>query len=676
LLCPVAARASLTAAHHAAARAVGTARRGFHVGAASVSFTPPRFGALKRDPVNCVGPAEQKVYDGRRRFAFEDPYIDLHHVGHYSLGDPYVDCAHDGRWVGNTLGGGGNSPRFYDKVADQVGARAMVVSNGRRTIAVEAVDNEGLFNIYADRIRAKVAADGVHLSAINISSTHDESAPDTIGLGGVNELTSGVNPFFADYLVDRSAIAIERAYRRMQPARIRYVEALEPRNLLQCWSSYPFVDDQIMPTLQAVGRDGRAIVTMTSVSQHSETLGFNPSRKQSLWVSGDWPHFFRRTLQARFGGVGIELAGSVGSVETPQIWSQPVSRTPQKFVDASHPAGCRTTFVGRGREVPLGYHRETARLGQDLAGAVIAALGRRATWSRSHAIWAATTNVCMPLTNALFLAAASAGVFGGRPGYLPGCKVAAPTLPNGVTTGTSVLSPVGAFQIGDAGFLSLPGEVFPFTYLRGFLGPQDMPYPKFALPPWPMPYLKTRYRFFVGLSDDMAGYIFPKGNGVGVPGEYPTTNPSASDTDRFGCGHSDDSESTGSNAANLLGSALVRLLRAHYGTPERVSRGRYVLPSGRLSRDPLGSPASLNCSTHTRFRTAKHPATEVWLPGGRIVRPTAWLSLSGRPQPEPNRNTRGYICAGGRHRWINVFPPIPGAPKRISTGVSGTERAA
>ena len=51
-------------------------------------------------------------------------------------------------------------PRFYTRVADPVGARALVVGNGRTAIAVEVVDQEGLFNVYADRIRALVAEGG------------------------------------------------------------------------------------------------------------------------------------------------------------------------------------------------------------------------------------------------------------------------------------------------------------------------------------------------------------------------------------------------------------------------------------------------------------------------------------------------------------------------------------
>ena len=66
-------------------------------------------------------------YDGPRPFAFEEPYVDAQHDGHYDPGDPFVDCNRDGRWDGNLLGGGGNTPRFFDHVADPVTARAIVV---------------------------------------------------------------------------------------------------------------------------------------------------------------------------------------------------------------------------------------------------------------------------------------------------------------------------------------------------------------------------------------------------------------------------------------------------------------------------------------------------------------------------------------------------------------------
>ena len=658
------------------------------------SLPPPGF----TDPAACLAPPG---YTGRRLFAFEEPYVDQKGSGHYDLGDPFVDCNQDGRWDGNFLGGGSNAPRYYDRVADPVGARALVVSNGSRTIAVEVLDNEGAFNVYLQAIRDRVAATlppgaGLRAGDVYISSTHDESAPDSIGLYGVSPLTSSANPYWIAYMERQAAAAVVQAYAAMRPAVLTYAEALEPATFRQCWSSYPFVDDQLMPILQAIdARTHRAIATLTDVSQHAETLGFNGGaardpgapapttlEQEKTWISADWPYWFRRQLEHDAGGVGIEMAGSVGSNETPQVFPTQVSRTPQRFVDAGHPAGCRTTFTAdQSTMVPLGYYSEDVALGHQLATSVETALAH-GTRSASADLAGARADVCIQTTNLLFSAGGVAGVFSGRPAYAdPGCTVPAPLPPTGNTTATYIKTEVAGFRIGDGTFVSIPGEVFPFTYLRSFLGPQDMPCPDpsssgncgrpaspavscaqgdpYALPPWLMPHMHTPYRFIDGLGEDMVGYIFPCGNGVGVPGEYPASNPSADSTDRFGCGHSDDSESASSSAGSLLGAAAVGVLDHLGGSaqqPEDIQAGRYLLGNGTLSRDPLGGPGSIGCAVNRTF--AASTAVAVQLADGRRVVPAHWMSLSGRPQTAPDRNTRGWISGDGTRHWLDVFPDL------------------
>jgi hypothetical protein len=384
-------------------------------------------------------------------------------------------------------------------------------------------------------------------------------------------------------------------------------------------------------------------------------LGFNPDEAQKRWISADWIHFFRQRLEQRFGGVAIEMAGSVGSVETPEVFSKALSRIPQRFIDESHPAGCRTLFDPSGDPAPVGYDAETKSLGHALAHSVGRALASRGRPSRSNAIWGTSKSICVPLTNQLFLLGAHLGVFAARPGYSDNCTVRLPVAPDGRTSSNEVKSRVSAFRIGDGTFITVPGEVFPFTYLRSFMGPNDMPKPQYGLPPWPLRHMHTPFRFVDGLGEDMLGYIFPRGNGVGVPGEDPS-NPSADDTDRFGCGHSDDSEAASSQTGNIAGRALVQALDLHSTRPERLASGRYVLPDGARSRDPLGGP-EIKCDVDTEFKFAGR-AKAVWIPKrGRIV-PEAWMSLDGRRQQRPNRNTRGYFTKSGKRVWLDVFAPV------------------
>ena len=721
------------------ARGAGT----FSVGAATASITPycgpdgsPAANNCTPPPNGFVDPATAQCnavqlatlsqFTGKRLFAFEEPYADSNNNGHYDFGEPFLDCNNDGRWDGNFIGGGSNAPRFYDFVADTVSARAFVVSNGTKTLAVEVLDNEGAFNVYLAAIRNLVNQQlphGATLDASNvfISSTHDESAPDSIGLYGVTPATSSTNPYEVGFMEQQAAGAVVAAYTNMQPANITYGEAIEPANLRQCWSSYPFIDDQLMPALRAVSMTGQTILTLADVSQHAETLGFNggpatdPSAPTALkptleqekdWLSADWPYWFRQHLESTFGGVAIEMAGSVGSNETPQIFPAAVSRTPQQFVDASHPAGCRTTFLAdASTATSLGYFSETKQLGEQLAQAVEGVVNPGAA-STTNDVSASRAPVCFQVTNALFDVAGIAGVFSDRPGYAdPNCTQAIPVPPTGNTIATYLRSDVAAFRIGDGTFVSIPGEVFPFTYLRGFVGPEDMPCPDpntagncgrpasptvtcaqgnpYSLPPWLMPHMHTAYRFIDGLGEDMIGYIFPCGNGVGVPGEYPLSNPNADSTDRFGCGHSDDSESASSDASNGIGAAAAAVLDTLGGTPqppEDIEAGRYVLPGGVLSRNPLGTPDTIGCTTNTVF-SASGPASAVKLESGSLITPFEWMSLSGRPQTIPDRNTRGWVDADGTRHWLDVFssgtepvatPEAPMAALLLLMGVPGT----
>ena len=92
--------------------------------------------------------------------------------------------------------------------------------------------------------------------------------------------------------------------------------------------------------------------------------------------------------------------------------------------------------------------------------------------------------------------------------------------------------------------------------------------------------LSQPYRFVEGLGEDMVGYLFPKTNAVGVPRSLD----GADDTDRFGCGHSDDGEAAADDAGGIVARHLAALLPA---TP-RLDRAR---PLRVDRRHPAPQPA-------------------------------------------------------------------------------------
>lgn len=683
------------------------AHAGFRVGAAVADMTPPAF-----DPASHEPPIDAPGFDGPRRWDFEEPYVDVNGDGYWDPGEPYVDENHNGRYDGIFLGGGGGrDAKPPTKVADPVTARAFVVDDGSRRIAVEVLDVIGMFNSDLEKIRAAVRAslgDG-GLDEIFISSTHDESAPDVIGLWGPGLLapvgngigSSGVNDYWMDFAIERAAQAVVAAYRVREPATIRFAETTQPENFLTCWSSYPYVRASKIPILQALSTaTGKALITLVNYGIHAETLGFNRGAvaEQQYWISADWPYWMRRRLEDRFGGTAIQMAGAVGSVETPKVFpGGTVSAVPTGQYEAGHPAGCRTVFATGGDAVPVGYFDETRVIGEAVADRAIAALQTSAVPSSSEEIRFERRRFFAPISNDLFVAAAFGQSFPRRPAYVAGVEVPQPSQmaadPAGTLLGLDAPSPnagttevkteVAVYAIGDGQFITTPGEHFPIGLIRGFQGPEDMPFPDDPISDFVTAHMTGKFRFIEGLGEDMIGYLFPKANAVGVPGERPLEPMAAiqhqdataavPNTDRFGCSHSDDSEAASGDAGDIVSAALVDILDGFGPNRDRVLAGRWIWPDGSLHRNPLGD-GTLGCSGAFKvFSPAPGAPLGVVVRDGDRLRRFALPGspLAGEPADglvdyagvaqggSPTVDTRGIVLADGARIFVDVYPDWP-----------------
>src|SRR6266571_784312 len=138
------------------------------IGAAKVDTTPPVFDAAQDlqdfpevDParqINC----SRFVYNGPRLWRFEEPYQDTDGSGDFSYpasGDPgtapapepFCDYNHNGRWDGIYLSGG--SDHHAKAVHDPIDARAVAFSDGSKTVVVESVVAQGIFENYIREAR-------------------------------------------------------------------------------------------------------------------------------------------------------------------------------------------------------------------------------------------------------------------------------------------------------------------------------------------------------------------------------------------------------------------------------------------------------------------------------------------------------------------------------------------
>ncbi len=718
------------------------AQSSYTVGAASVSIAPRYYphGAPFPSPVprSCVvatpaGTTPQKYFNGIRYFAFEDPY----HVAPGSPADEFDPSASGGagepfckldakpfrvpeyghvidpskHYEGIFLAGGNGLDRTAKAIiaGDTLGAQAIVFGHGSTRVALVEIDSIGTFNADYQRIRNLVARQrpGLRGMKIVISSTHNESAPDPIGIWGPTQFTTGVNHLFISWEVARVAGAIEHAADHMRPTRLKIGEALDPANFLPCFSSYPYLADRHIHVLQAVeaGAPHRAIATLMEYGIHDETLGFsgtppaglklkgpdaaNPRGYYALALAADWIGFFRGDVQRRVGGVAMDIAGPVGSVEMPVVFpaGTHVSRIPAVGPGQHAPATDGDNALGDcGRTAESPPHRAPLTIDQlararDIARFLAQDALRtlaRTPYSAGSAL-SVKTSPMLTLSlrdNAQFNLGAAFGLFPDRP-VLKGA--------GGIS---ELRTQVSVIRLADAEMITLPGEAFPQSTIRGYFGPADMAFPQEPMTPWLATEMNAPHRFFLGLSQDMVGYLMPPGNFVGdclqddgmghctlpqamdEPWHGWELNPSNGANDRFGQHHSDDSESLGP-VESQIAAATKRLLEA---TPDRhaITRlGRYIDPNGTLDRSPLhGAVGVWVLAPGERSFVVGHGAIYAF-PGRRLPlgvkasgKAVSPMDYDGLAQPMVTDGTAGVMlgCAGSPLRvYVDVYSDIGGS---------------
>ncbi len=558
-----------------------------------------------------------------------------------------------------------------------------------------------------EQIRAEVKRLDPSLTQVFISSTHDESAPDPIGLWGpdTSELpehpetptavSSGVDEYYMSFLVERVANAVVEADRARRKATLTAAMGAMPSNTQSCWSSYPYIDDQNMPVMQARDLSGNVVFTLADVGTHAETLAFSGVPSYITTLSADWPGAMRTDFETRWpGSVGIELAGMVGSVETPNVY-EPESTQVLRVPEAHHgvggnPDGCSSVYPNPSSGTPVEDARAfIGAYGRSVADAAASALAGGQTLAVSS-LKAQQQPVCLLLENNLFKAAFAAGLFPDRPEYSDSaCTVeakgaSATRAPSGAAGAAGTEAPtylrsgVGVLTLGQVQLAYSPGEIFPFTEVRGPIDEAQMPFPTncfqaepenyfcgtpLPMTPWTSAEMTRKYRFLVGLGEDMAGYMFPPGNFVGSEGEV-SSEPwfgyqAAKKTghDRFGNGHSDDTESVGPYAGLDVTEALKELLAAD-GRGLHVLPGLFIDASGHLSDSPFaGGEFTGAVGVEALAPTAKRPRK--LLVGSNA---SGWATFDGLPDPGTagtslpySVRTAGVITTTGGPLLIDVY---------------------
>jgi len=233
-------------------------------------------------------------------------------------------------------------------------------------------------------------------------------------------------------------------------------------------------------------------------SDHPETLG-----RENTLIASDYPNWVRSYLEKRFGGTALFFSGSVGKLS---------------------PFGNQVALLDpeTGKIAEDGTWRKAELLGTEIGRLAERALkSAKQVSPDSLAIRSATLFV--PMRNAHFRLAESAGVFAGRKPLFTDSKPDPSTEERDVTgvgrvrypTGHDIQTEVDYIQFRSRGrpvaeIVTIPGEIYPELVNGGIAHYPGADYPQAPLEPVLREQLKTRYQFILGLGNDEIGYLIPK----------------------------------------------------------------------------------------------------------------------------------------------------------------------
>jgi hypothetical protein len=366
-------------------------------------------------------------------------------------------------------------------VHDPLFARAVVLGNGGRKIALVSVDSIGL--PYPSVLRAR--AELKDFAYVLVASTHSHDSPDVIGIWGPSPAVSGVVPEYVRLVERRIVEAVRKADEGATAARAEYAMA-EDESLLGDFR-LPEVYDGVLRLLRFTRvADGKTLGLVVQWNSH----GVEPAK--NALVSRDYMGATVDSLEKRHACRVVLFQGAIGGL----------MGTPKKLVaDAK---------AGRIPSDSFGFI--------DACGAAIADLADRALQDarpiKLAPLAVSARPIMIPLANEGYRAATAAGVLT-RPVFewkgtreVRGAQIA----PGKVDGEQAMETEVAYLRLGELHVAAIPGELYPELVYGKFQEPAD-PGADFRDAPLETPVAKILPGpkiMVLGLANDEVGYILPK----------------------------------------------------------------------------------------------------------------------------------------------------------------------
>ncbi len=366
-------------------------------------------------------------------------------------------------------------------VHDPIMARAIVLTDGDRKLAIVSVDVVGLFLNDVEHVREKLK----DFTGVVVTSTHNHEGPDTMGLWGPNSFTQGNDPDYQNKLLDDLVEVVRQAEQQHQPTRVHIGTVALPELIRD--TRDPQVKHDELVALQFLDpKNNQPQGVVVQWNNHPETLG---SRNTEL--SADFVGYTVTELEKRQSCPVVYLTGTVGGLMT--TLGVPIQNA-------------------NGKSLPKNSFAKTERLGRLVGQAADQAL-RASRPIKLTPLTARRQSVLLPVDNPLYQMAWTIGVLR-RPIYRwTGDPFVAQPERIGKPAGQmAIRSEVGHWQLGELEIAIIPGEIYPELVLDKVPdpAPEGVDFPEAPVEPGIYPAMSAKYRMLIGLGNDEIGYILPR----------------------------------------------------------------------------------------------------------------------------------------------------------------------
>ena len=198
-------------------------------------------------------------------------------------------------------------------VHDDLYAKCLLLRVGDTQLGFLSLDLIGIFYDDVEEFRRLAFETGLESEGVIVSSTHQHSGPDTLGLWGPEPTVSGVDLEYMRFLKKRMVDVLYEASRNLKPARLKLSRTRMPSGVARNSRDPNLLDDEIT-VLSVEDLKGSNIAVLANFGLHPEVLW-----SDNNLITADFPCYMYRRVESETKGLCIFINGALGGMVTPSV---------------------------------------------------------------------------------------------------------------------------------------------------------------------------------------------------------------------------------------------------------------------------------------------------------------------------------------------------------------------